>query len=162
MPALPAFSPNGPLHHRMRSFTPSLASTITAPPVAPEEKSEVDEELIPLKVLEGDCGSPKLSFQDGKRTLRTAKTLTSFKEALKTHSFLLLKLHAPPRGGSAPRPRGQPLSLLPTRLPVSPSCLLLTLSDPATIPDPAPETGQLEFKVNVPFSGSVCGPPCGP
>lgn len=43
---------------------------------------------------------------------------------------------------------------------VSLSCPLLTLSGPATIPDPAPETGQVEFKVNVPFSASVCGLPC--
>lgn len=71
-----------------------------------------------------------------------------------------------------PPPRWPPMRVAPTTpgpacVPaphppplVSLSCPLLTLSGPATIPDPAPETGQVEFKVNVPFSASVCGLPC--
>lgn len=67
---------------------------------------------------------------------------------------------SPPTGVAPCDPRGSLCPCSPPVSPGSPSCPLLTLSGPATIPDPAPETGRLEFKVNVPFSASVCGLPC--
>lgn len=53
-------------------------------------------------------------------------------------------------------PKGSFCPCGPAASPFSSSSTLLTLSGLATIPDPAPETGRLEFKVNVPFSTSVC------
>lgn len=107
----------------------------------------------------GDCPDANQQREPiQRRTIRSdiciLSICTPWKSANTYPPPALRRLYAPHPHTMWVAPHDPEGSRCPCSPPTSPSCLLstpLTLSGLATIPDPAPETGWLEFKVNVPL-----------